>query len=126
MSDVESKSLIARYILLYDFMFLWVCRHMLNVTWERKDLSFNNQGFLSNPSMVIIALDRDRLWDKVLGTRNWNTKTLHTEDSDTLWNHRLLRLTVTFARSVLWTMKITYIFSVQASFRGTGSRETAP
>ncbi|XP_032431198.1 glutamate receptor ionotropic, NMDA 2C-like isoform X1 [Xiphophorus hellerii] len=40
-------------------------RHMLNVTWEQKDLSFNNQGFLSNPSMVIIALDRERLWDKV-------------------------------------------------------------
>lgn len=39
---------------------------MLNVTWERKDLSFNNQGFLSNPSMVIVALDRERLWDKVL------------------------------------------------------------
>lgn len=38
---------------------------MLNVTWERKDLSFNNQGFLSNPSMVIIALDRERTWDKV-------------------------------------------------------------
>ncbi|XP_038123793.1 glutamate receptor ionotropic, NMDA 2C-like [Cyprinodon tularosa] len=40
-------------------------RHMLNVTWERKELSFNNQGFLSNPSMVIIALDREKLWDKV-------------------------------------------------------------
>uniref|UniRef100_A0A671WSU1 Glutamate receptor n=1 Tax=Sparus aurata TaxID=8175 RepID=A0A671WSU1_SPAAU len=40
-------------------------RHMLNVTWERRDLSFNNQGFLSNPSMVIVALDRERLWDKV-------------------------------------------------------------
>ncbi|XP_056285816.1 glutamate receptor ionotropic, NMDA 2C-like [Pseudoliparis swirei] len=40
-------------------------RHMLNVTWERRDLSFNNRGFLSNPSMVIVALDRDRLWDKV-------------------------------------------------------------
>ncbi|XP_028332543.1 glutamate receptor ionotropic, NMDA 2C-like isoform X2 [Gouania willdenowi] len=40
-------------------------RHMLNVTWERKDLSFNSQGFLLNPSMVIIALDRERLWDKV-------------------------------------------------------------
>lgn len=39
---------------------------MLNVTWERKDLSFNNQGFLSNPSMVIVALDRERLWDKVV------------------------------------------------------------
>ncbi|XP_029312865.1 glutamate receptor ionotropic, NMDA 2C-like [Cottoperca gobio] len=40
-------------------------RHMLNVTWERRDLSFNNRGFLSNPSMVLIALDRERLWDKV-------------------------------------------------------------
>uniref|UniRef100_A0A672Y871 Glutamate receptor n=1 Tax=Sphaeramia orbicularis TaxID=375764 RepID=A0A672Y871_9TELE len=40
-------------------------RHMLNVTWERRDLSFNNQGFLTNPSMIIVALDRDRLWDKV-------------------------------------------------------------
>ncbi|XP_034564437.1 glutamate receptor ionotropic, NMDA 2C-like [Notolabrus celidotus] len=40
-------------------------RHMMNVTWERRDLSFNNQGFLSNPAMVIVALDRERLWDKV-------------------------------------------------------------
>ncbi|KAM9716931.1 glutamate receptor ionotropic, NMDA 2C-like [Menidia menidia] len=40
-------------------------RHMLNVTWEKRDLSFNNQGFLSNPAMIIIALDRERLWDKV-------------------------------------------------------------
>ncbi|XP_056153164.1 glutamate receptor ionotropic, NMDA 2C-like [Lampris incognitus] len=40
-------------------------RHMLNVTWEKKDLSFNSQGFLTNPSMFIIALDRERLWDKV-------------------------------------------------------------
>ncbi|XP_062330484.1 glutamate receptor ionotropic, NMDA 2C-like [Osmerus eperlanus] len=40
-------------------------RHMLNVTWERKDLSFNNHGFLANPSMVVIALDRERQWDKV-------------------------------------------------------------
>lgn len=38
---------------------------MLNVTWERKDLSFNNQGFLSHPPMVVIALDRERIWDKV-------------------------------------------------------------
>eukprot|EP00063_Salmo_salar_P062763 XP_014037598.1 PREDICTED: glutamate receptor ionotropic, NMDA 2C-like [Salmo salar] len=40
-------------------------RHMLNVTWERKDLSFNSDGYLTNPSMVIIALNRDRQWDKV-------------------------------------------------------------
>ncbi|TSK14808.1 Glutamate receptor ionotropic, NMDA 2C [Bagarius yarrelli] len=40
-------------------------RHMLNVTWEHRDLSFNDHGYLTNPSMVIIALDRERLWDKV-------------------------------------------------------------
>uniref|UniRef100_A0A3Q2EA79 Glutamate receptor ionotropic, NMDA 2C-like n=1 Tax=Cyprinodon variegatus TaxID=28743 RepID=A0A3Q2EA79_CYPVA len=47
------------------FSMYFCFRHMLNVTWERKELSFNNQGFLSNPSMVIIALDREKLWDKV-------------------------------------------------------------
>lgn len=52
-----------------SLMTLCSCRHMLNVTWERRDLSFNNQGFLSNPSMVIVALDRERLWDKVPGTK---------------------------------------------------------
>uniref|UniRef100_A0A8C2AHQ0 Glutamate receptor n=1 Tax=Cyprinus carpio TaxID=7962 RepID=A0A8C2AHQ0_CYPCA len=40
-------------------------RHMLNVSWEHKDLSFNADGYLTNPSMVIIALDRERHWDKV-------------------------------------------------------------
>ncbi|KAL4648114.1 glutamate receptor ionotropic, NMDA 2C-like [Arapaima gigas] len=40
-------------------------RHMLNVTWEHKDLSFNSDGYLTNPSMVIITLDRERQWDKV-------------------------------------------------------------
>lgn len=38
---------------------------MLNVSWEHKDLSFNSDGYLTNPSMVIIALDRERHWDKV-------------------------------------------------------------
>uniref|UniRef100_A0A8C9W9T5 Glutamate receptor n=1 Tax=Scleropages formosus TaxID=113540 RepID=A0A8C9W9T5_SCLFO len=40
-------------------------RHMLNVTWEHRDLSFNDDGYLTNPSMVIITLDRERQWDKV-------------------------------------------------------------
>uniref|UniRef100_A0A3B3S4T1 Glutamate receptor n=1 Tax=Paramormyrops kingsleyae TaxID=1676925 RepID=A0A3B3S4T1_9TELE len=40
-------------------------RHMLNVTWEHRDLSFNPDGHLTNPSMVIITLDRERQWDKV-------------------------------------------------------------
>uniref|UniRef100_A0A673XE96 Glutamate receptor n=1 Tax=Salmo trutta TaxID=8032 RepID=A0A673XE96_SALTR len=40
-------------------------RHMLNVTWEHNDFSFNPGGYLINPAMVIITLDRERQWDKV-------------------------------------------------------------
>ncbi|XP_030630001.1 glutamate receptor ionotropic, NMDA 2C [Chanos chanos] len=40
-------------------------RHMLNVSWEHRDLSFNSHGYLTSPSMVIITLDRERQWDKV-------------------------------------------------------------
>ncbi|KAM8823967.1 glutamate receptor, ionotropic, N-methyl D-aspartate 2Ca isoform 3-T3 [Synchiropus picturatus] len=40
-------------------------RHMLNVTWEHNDFSFNSNGYLVNPSMIIITLDRERTWDKV-------------------------------------------------------------
>ncbi|CAM4401840.1 unnamed protein product [Leuciscus chuanchicus] len=40
-------------------------RHMLNVSWENTDFSFNNDGYLVNPSMIIITLDRGRQWDKV-------------------------------------------------------------
>nr|XP_057904391.1 glutamate receptor, ionotropic, N-methyl D-aspartate 2Ca isoform X2 [Doryrhamphus excisus] len=40
-------------------------RHMLNVTWEHNDFSFNTNGYLVNPSMNIITLDREKQWDKV-------------------------------------------------------------
>lgn len=55
------------------------CRHMLNVSWEHKDLSFNADGYLTNPSMVIIALDRERQWDKVslIRSNNNNVETLN-------------------------------------------------
>uniref|UniRef100_A0A8C7YRE4 Glutamate receptor n=1 Tax=Oryzias sinensis TaxID=183150 RepID=A0A8C7YRE4_9TELE len=43
----------------------FVFRHMLNVTWEHNDFSFNSNGYLVNPAMIIITLDRERLWDKV-------------------------------------------------------------
>ncbi|KAL2101789.1 hypothetical protein ACEWY4_003550 [Coilia grayii] len=42
-----------------------VFRHMLNVSWDHRDLSFNSDGYLTNPAMVVIALDRERQWDKV-------------------------------------------------------------
>lgn len=47
---------------------LFLCRHMMNVTWEHNDFSFNSNGYLVNPSMVIITLDRERQWDKVSKT----------------------------------------------------------
>uniref|UniRef100_A0AAR2LBN4 Glutamate receptor n=1 Tax=Pygocentrus nattereri TaxID=42514 RepID=A0AAR2LBN4_PYGNA len=40
-------------------------KHMLNVSWEHTDFSFNSDGYLVNPSMIIITLDRERQWDKV-------------------------------------------------------------
>uniref|UniRef100_A0A3Q3KJI4 Glutamate receptor n=1 Tax=Monopterus albus TaxID=43700 RepID=A0A3Q3KJI4_MONAL len=40
-------------------------QHMLNVTWEHNDFSFNSNGHLVNPAMIIITLDRERQWDKV-------------------------------------------------------------
>ncbi|XP_077591197.1 glutamate receptor, ionotropic, N-methyl D-aspartate 2Ca [Stigmatopora nigra] len=40
-------------------------RHMLNVTWEHNDFSFNANGYLVKPAMNIITLDRERQWDKV-------------------------------------------------------------
>ncbi len=46
---------------------------------EHKDLSFNADGYLTNPSMVIIALDRERQWDKVslIRSNSNNVETLN-------------------------------------------------
>lgn len=55
---------------------LWVLilyRHMLNVTWEHNDFSFNSNGYLVNPAMIIITLDRERLWDKVSFSQHGDT-----------------------------------------------------
>ncbi|XP_042303490.1 glutamate receptor ionotropic, NMDA 2C [Sceloporus undulatus] len=40
-------------------------RHLLNVTWEDRDLSFNEGGYLVRPTMVVITLNRHRLWEMV-------------------------------------------------------------
>lgn len=42
---------------------------MLNVSWENNDFSFNSNGYLVNPAMIIITLDRERQWDKVSSSR---------------------------------------------------------
>ncbi|XP_058140663.1 glutamate receptor ionotropic, NMDA 2C isoform X2 [Dasypus novemcinctus] len=41
-------------------------RHLLNVTWEGRDFSFSPGGYLVQPSMVVIALNRHRLWEMCL------------------------------------------------------------
>uniref|UniRef100_UPI00398F18EA glutamate receptor ionotropic, NMDA 2C-like n=1 Tax=Pristiophorus japonicus TaxID=55135 RepID=UPI00398F18EA len=40
-------------------------RHLLNVSWEGKDLSFNEDGYLVRPSMVVTTLNRGRFWEPV-------------------------------------------------------------
>lgn len=47
---------------------LWVLcpvRHLLNVTWEHRDFSFNEGGYLVRPTMVVITLNQHRLWEMV-------------------------------------------------------------
>ncbi|KAM4663486.1 glutamate receptor ionotropic, NMDA 2C [Discoglossus pictus] len=40
-------------------------RHMLNIVWQGRDLSFNAQGFLLDPSMLVITLTPQRVWEEV-------------------------------------------------------------
>ncbi|XP_072339341.1 glutamate receptor ionotropic, NMDA 2C-like [Scyliorhinus torazame] len=40
-------------------------RHMLNISWEGKDFSFNKDGYLVRPSMVVMTLNRSRFWEMV-------------------------------------------------------------
>ncbi|XP_033374674.1 glutamate receptor ionotropic, NMDA 2C [Parus major] len=40
-------------------------QHLLNVTWEHRDFSFNEGGYLIRPTMVVITLNQHRLWEMV-------------------------------------------------------------
>lgn len=37
----------------------------MNITWDNRDYSFNEDGFLVNPSLVVISLTKDRTWEVV-------------------------------------------------------------
>uniref|UniRef100_A0A8B9EWI8 Glutamate receptor n=1 Tax=Amazona collaria TaxID=241587 RepID=A0A8B9EWI8_9PSIT len=57
---------------------LWapcLTRHLLNVTWEHRDFSFNEGGYLVRPTMVVISLNQHRLWEMV-GPR-WEKGIIH-------------------------------------------------
>ncbi|XP_027986444.2 glutamate receptor ionotropic, NMDA 2C [Eptesicus fuscus] len=49
-------------------------RHLLNVTWEGRDFAFSPGGYLVQPTMVVIALNRHRLWEMV---GRWDRGVLH-------------------------------------------------
>ncbi|XP_071657174.1 glutamate receptor ionotropic, NMDA 2D [Patagioenas fasciata] len=40
-------------------------RFFRNITWGQRDLSFNERGFLLNPSLVVLALSHERRWEVV-------------------------------------------------------------
>uniref|UniRef100_A0A3P9K9Q3 Glutamate receptor n=1 Tax=Oryzias latipes TaxID=8090 RepID=A0A3P9K9Q3_ORYLA len=46
-----------------DFLFL--CRYLMNVTFEGRNLSFSEDGYQMHPKLVIILLNKDRQWDRV-------------------------------------------------------------
>ncbi|XP_077645956.1 glutamate receptor ionotropic, NMDA 2D [Lonchura striata] len=50
-------------------------RYFMNITWGQKDFSFNEDGYLVNPSLVVISLNKERSWE-VVGS----------------WEQRVLRL----------------------------------
>ncbi|XP_040845377.1 glutamate receptor ionotropic, NMDA 2C [Ochotona curzoniae] len=49
-------------------------RHLLNISWEGRDFSFSPGGYLVQPTMVVIALSRHRLWEMV---GRWERGVLH-------------------------------------------------
>ncbi|XP_038608751.1 LOW QUALITY PROTEIN: glutamate receptor ionotropic, NMDA 2D [Tachyglossus aculeatus] len=40
-------------------------RYFMNITWDSRDYSFNEDGFLVNPSLVVISLTKERTWEVV-------------------------------------------------------------
>ncbi|XP_053825563.1 LOW QUALITY PROTEIN: glutamate receptor ionotropic, NMDA 2D-like [Vidua macroura] len=40
-------------------------RYFMNITWGQKDFSFNEDGYLVNPSLVVISLNKERNWEVV-------------------------------------------------------------
>uniref|UniRef100_A0A8U8C0J5 Glutamate receptor n=1 Tax=Geospiza parvula TaxID=87175 RepID=A0A8U8C0J5_GEOPR len=39
--------------------------YFMNITWGEKDFSFNEDGYLVNPSLVVISLNKERTWEVV-------------------------------------------------------------
>uniref|UniRef100_A0A669EEY1 Glutamate receptor n=1 Tax=Oreochromis niloticus TaxID=8128 RepID=A0A669EEY1_ORENI len=42
-----------------------LCRYLMNVTFEGRNLSFSEDGYQMHPKLVIILLNKERQWDRV-------------------------------------------------------------
>ncbi|NXQ08737.1 NMDE3 protein, partial [Vidua macroura] len=52
-------------------------RYFMNITWGQKDFSFNEDGYLVNPSLVVISLNKERNWEVVSVTHGcWEQQVL--------------------------------------------------
>uniref|UniRef100_A0A4W3GVJ7 Glutamate receptor ionotropic, NMDA 2B-like n=1 Tax=Callorhinchus milii TaxID=7868 RepID=A0A4W3GVJ7_CALMI len=41
------------------------CRYLMNVSFEGRNLSFSEDGYQMHPKLVIILLNKERVWEKV-------------------------------------------------------------
>lgn len=58
-------SLTTELMINFSLIFFSPSRFMMNVTWEGKDLSFTADGYQAHPRLVVIVLNKDRVWEKV-------------------------------------------------------------
>lgn len=58
-------SLTTGQLINFSLIFFSPSRFMMNVTWEGKDLSFTADGYQAHPRLVVIVLNKDRVWEKV-------------------------------------------------------------
>lgn len=58
-------SLTIRQLINFSLNVSFLSRFMMNVTWEGRDLSFTEDGYQAHPRLVVIALNQERVWEKV-------------------------------------------------------------
>uniref|UniRef100_A0A8C3Y728 Glutamate receptor ionotropic, NMDA 2C n=1 Tax=Catharus ustulatus TaxID=91951 RepID=A0A8C3Y728_CATUS len=44
---------------------LGTLEYFMNISWGQKDFSFNEDGYLVNPSLVVLSLSKERTWEVV-------------------------------------------------------------
>lgn len=66
----ESAAFVTQSVCFFCFLFVSLltfplCRYLMNVTFEGRNLSFSEDGYQMHPKLVIILLNKERQWDRV-------------------------------------------------------------